>query len=182
MPIDLPPTRKSLGRKVVVFLASPPAAGSGIPTRTEVNAGLQSALHLYVPFNVEPNQNTGEGPRKLGSDRPPTEKGLVTWPAVEIQGSRIPQLAGAPGGEGNELYDLMKAAYANGDKITTVTFDDLPGDTSTIAANDVGDIYLTEPTIIRKGETGDGEYDQFSFKTSLIIVGGDPIAEDHIFV
>jgi len=67
MPINLPPTEKALGRKVVVFLKTPPAAGTGIPTLTEVNAGLQSSLHLYTPFNVTPTQNTGEGPRKLGA-------------------------------------------------------------------------------------------------------------------
>ena len=67
MPISLPPTSKSLGRKSVVFLTTPPAAATGIPTTVEVSAALFGSLHLYTPFNVTPNQNTGEGPRKLGA-------------------------------------------------------------------------------------------------------------------
>lgn len=180
-PISLPPTAKALGRKVVVFLDTPAAAGSGIPTLVEVNAGLQAALHLYVPFNVTPSQATGEGPRKLGAKTVPQQNGTVTYPAVDVSGSYMPQLAGTPGGEGNELYDLMKAAEASGDKITTIVFDDLDGDLSSIPANAVGDVYLTEPGVIRKGQSGDGDFDEFNFMTSLVIVGGEPIAIDHVF-
>ncbi len=180
-PISLPPTAKALGRKVVVFLKTPPAAATGIPTLVEVNAGLQSSLHLYVPFNVTPSQTTGEGPRKLGAKTVPQQNGTVTYPAVEVSASYMPQLAGAPGGVGNELYDLMKAAEASGDKITAVVFDDLEGDLSAIPTSAVGDVYLTEPGVIRKGQSGDGDFDEFNFTTSLVIVGGEPVAVDHVF-
>ena len=181
MPIDLPPTDKAHGRKVVVFLDTPPAAGSGIPTLVEVNAGLQASLHLYTPFNVTPTQNTGEGPRKLGSKTAPQENGLVTYPAVEVQGSYLPQSAGTPGAAGNEVYDMMKAAEAAGDRLTAVVFDGIDGDTDPIPTGAVGDVYLVEPGVIRKGATGDGEFDQLSFTTSLVIVGGEPVAVDHVF-
>lgn len=175
MPIDLPPTSKSLGRKVVVFLDTAPAAASGIPTVTEVNAALFASLHLYTPFNVQPNQNTGEGPRKLGATTVPTENGLVTFPAVEISYSRKPQDLATPGAAGNELYELL----VPGTQRTVVVFDDLPGDTSAITAGDVCDVYLVDPGRRRKGETGEGEFDQFDVKQSLVIVGGEPVAEDH---
>lgn len=181
MPIQLPPTEKSLGRKVVIFLDTPPAAGTGIPTRTEVNAGLQSSLHLYTPFNVTPTQNTGEGPRKLGAKTSPTENGTVTYPAVEVQGSYLPQKLGTPGEPGNELYELMKTAEAAGDKLTAVVFDGLDGDVSAVPTGAVGDVFLVEPGVIRKGQTGDGEFDHLSFTTSLVIVGGEAIAVDHVF-
>lgn len=181
MPISAPPTEKALGRKVVVFLDTPPAAGTGIPTLVEVNAGMQASLHIYTPFNVTPTQNTGEGPRKVGAKTVPQQNGLVTYPAVEVQGSYRPQELGTPGAAGNELYELMKDAEAAGDKLTAVVFDGIDGDTDPIPASTVGDVYLVEPGVIRKGATGEGEFDELSFTTSLVISGGEPIAVDHVF-
>lgn len=180
-PIDLPPTEKSLGRKVVIFLDTPPAAPTGIPTLVEVNAGLQASLHLYTPFNVTPTQNTGEGPRKLGAKSVPQQNGLVTYPAADVQGSYLPQQLGTPGAVGNEVYELLKAAYIAGDKITAVVFDAIDGDTDPIPADSVGDVFLTEPGVIRKGATGEGEFDEIAFNCSLVITGGEPVAIDHVF-
>ncbi len=181
MPITLPPTEKALGRKVVVFLTTPPAAGTGIPTLVETNAGLFAALHLYTPFNVTPTQNTGEGPRKLGAKSVPQQNGLVTYPAVEVQGSYLPQELGTPGAVGNEVYEAMKTAEAAGNKLTAVVFDGIDGDVKPIPANTVGDVYLVEPGVIRKGATGEGEFDELSFTVSLVITGGEPVAVDHVF-
>lgn len=181
MPISLPPTELALGKKVVVFLTTPPAAGSGIPTLVEVNAGMQASLHIYTPFNVTPTQNTGEGPRKLGAKTVPQQNGVVTYPAVEVQGSYLPQELGTPGAVGNELYEAMKDAEAAGDSLTAVVFDGIDGDTDPIPTNAVGDVYLVKPGVIRKGQTGEGEFDELSFTTSLVIVGGEPVAIDHEF-
>ena len=182
MAITLPPTEKALGRKVVVFLDTPPAATTtGIPTLVEVNAGLQASLHLYTPFNVTPTQNTGEGPRKLGAKSVPQQNGTITYPAVEVQGSYLPQSLGTPGAVGNEVYEMLKTAEAAGDKLTAVVFDGIDGDTDPIPANSVGDVYLVEPGVIRKGATGDGEFDELSFTSSLVIVGGEPVSIDHVF-
>lgn len=175
MPISLPPTSKSLGRKSVVFLTTPPAAATGIPTTVEVSAALFGSLHLYTPFNVTPNQNTGEGPRKLGAISVPTENGIVNYPAVEIQYSFKPQDLGTPGSDGNELYEALVPDA----QITVVVLDDMDGDISSVTAGDIADIYLMECGVRRKGQTGDGEFDQFSVTQSLIVVGGEPIAEDH---
>lgn len=176
MPISLPPTSKSLGRKVVVFLTTPPAAGTGIPTTVEVNAALFASLHLYTPFNVQPTQNTGQGPRKLGAQTVPTENGLVNYPAVDVQLSYKPQDLGTPGEPGNELYE----ALVPGSQVTAVVLDDLAGDISAVTVGDISDVYLMECGVRRKGQTGDGEFDQFSVMQSLIVVGGEPIAEDHV--
>ena len=129
MVISLPPTSKSLGRKVVVFLDTPPAAGTGIPTTVEVTAALFGSLHLYTPFNVTPNQNTDE-------------------------------------------------LLVPGTQLTVVVLDDMDGDIDAVVAGDVADIYLMECGVRRKGQTGDGEFDQFSVTQSLIVVGGEPVAED----
>lgn len=181
MPISLPPTEKALGRKVVVFLDTPPAAGTGIPTLVEVNAGLQASLHLYTPFNVQPTQNTGEGPRKLGAKTVPQQNGLVTYPAADVQGSYRPQQLGTPGAVGNEVYEMFKTAEADGDKLTAVVFDGIDGDVDDIPANAVGDVYLVEPGVIRKGSTGEDEFSELAFNCSLVISGGEPVAIDHVF-
>lgn len=176
MPLSLPPTAKSFARKSVIVLDTPPAAGSGIPTTVEINAALFSALHMYTPFMVVPTQNSGEGPRKLGSAYTPTELGTVNYPAVEIQYSYLPQELGTPGAVGNELYEVM----VPGTRLTVVVLDDVDGEISSVAAGDVADIYLVECGVRRKGATGDGEYDHFSVSQTLIVVGGEPVAEDHV--
>lgn len=180
MPITLPPTEKALGRKVVVFLDTPPAAPTGIPILAEVNAALFASLHLYTPFNVTPTQNVGEGPRKLGAKTVPQENGLVTYPAVEVQGSYLPQELGTPGAVGNEVYEMFKTAEAASGTLTAVVLDGLDGDISAVAAGDVADIYLIEPGVIRKGATGEDEFAHLSFLCSLVISGGEPIAIDHV--
>lgn len=176
MALSMPPTVSALGNKVVVFLTTPPAAPTGIPTTVEVSAALFASLHLYTPFNVTPSQNTGEGPRKLGQRQVPTELGLTSYPAVEITYSYDPQALGTPGGDGNELYE----ALVPGDQVTVVVLDGLDGEeTDSVTAGDIADIYLMECGVRRKGQTGDDEYAKFNVSQSLIVVGGQPIAEDH---
>lgn len=179
MPISLPPTAKAFGRKVVVFLDTPPVALTGIPTTVEVNAALFASLHLYTPFNVTPTQNTGQGPRKLGALSVPTENGLVNYPAADVQGSYLPQELGTPGAVGNEVYEMFKTAQAAGDSLTAVVLDDMAGNISAVAVGDVCDVYLVEPGIIRKGATGEGEFDHVAFNCSLVVSGGEPVAIDH---
>ena len=176
MPITLPATAKALGRTSVVVLTTPPAAGTGIPTTVEINAGVFLSLHLYTPFNVQPNQNTGEGPRKLGSESVPTENGLVTYPAVECSYSYLPQALGTPGNAANKAYETL----VPGTKRTVVVLNDVDGDQSTVTVGQVADIYLIDPGVRRKGQTGDSEFDQFNILQSLVGVGGAPVAEDRV--
>ncbi len=180
MVISLPPTAKAFGRKVVVFLDTPPAALTGIPTTVEINAAVFASLHLYTPFNVQPTQSTGAGPRKLGAKTVPTENGVVTYPAVDVQGSYLPQELGTPGAVGNEVYEMFKTAEAAGDSLTAVVLDDMDGDISAVAVADVCDVYLVEPGIIRKGATGEDEFAHVAFNCSLVISGGEPVAIDHV--
>ena len=177
MPLSLPPTTKAFANKVVVVLDTAPAATTGIPTSTEVNAAFFAALHMYTPFSVTPSQNSGEGPRKLGSRFTPTELGMVTYPAVEVQYSYVPQSLGTPGAAGNELYELMTP----GEVLTIAVFDGLDGELDAIPADAIGDVYLVECGVRRKGSTGEGEFDHLSVTQTLVIKGGEPIVEDHEF-
>lgn len=176
MPITLPATAKALGRTSVVVLTTPPAAGTGIPTLTEINAGVFLSLHLYTPFGVQPSQNTGEGPRKLGSQSVPTENGLITYPAVEASYSYLPQALATPGNAANKAYETL----IPGTKRTVVWLNDVAGDISAVTAGMVADIALMDPGVRRKGSTGDSEFDAFNVLQSLVIVGGALVAEDRV--
>ncbi|HEY9394518.1 MAG TPA: hypothetical protein VIP58_10265 [Nocardioides sp.] len=171
----MPPTQKSLGNKLVVFLTTPPAATTGIPTVTEVNAALFAGCHIFGDFNVTPSQNTGEGPRKMCSRNSPTELGLVTFPAVDVQYSYMPQELGTPGADGNEVYEALDPDAV----ITAVVLAGIEGTVGAVATGDIADIYEMTVGARRKGATGDGEFDQLSTTQSLIVNGGVAIAEDH---
>ena len=172
------PTASALASQLVIVLTTPPAASTGIPTLTEVNAGLAAQCFTYGRFNVTPSQNTGEGPRKSCRRTSPTELGLITYPAIDVQYSYLPQELGTPGHLGNKLYEALEP----GTIVTVVTVDGLDAETTTaLAAGDVGDVYLVEVGARRKGSTGDGEFDKLSTTQSLVIQGGGPVAEDHAF-
>lgn len=175
MPVSLPPTTKALANTMVVFLTTPPAASNGIPTTTEVNAGILAGCHIYGSFNVTPSQNTGEGPRKLCSDFSPTQLGITNYPAVDVQYSYMPQDLGTPGSDGNEVYEALEP----GTQVTAVVLEGVDGQTDTVAAGDVSDVFLMECGVRRKGATGDGEFDEKSVTQSLVVVGGEAIATDH---
>lgn len=176
MPTEMPPTTKSLGNKLIILLTTPPAAATGIPTVTEVNAGLKAGCHIYGQFNVTPNQNSGEGPRKLCAKTVPTKLGLVTYPVAEVQYSYMPQELGTPGAAGNEVYEALDPDA----ELTAVVLDGIDGRTDAVVAGDVADIYLVKAGVRRKGQTGDGEFDEFAVNQGLEIVGGAPIQEDHV--
>jgi len=65
--------------------------------------------------------------------------------------------------------------------VTAIVLSDVEGDVEAITADSVGDVFLMECGVRRKGTTGDGDYDLFAITQSLVTVGGEPIAEDHKF-
>lgn len=176
MAVELPPTTKALANQLIIFLTTPPAAPTGIPTLVEVNAGLAAQCHIYGQFNVTPTQNTGEGPRKNCSATAPTRNGLVTFPAVEMQYSYMPQKLGTPGSPGNEVYEALEPDV----QITAVVINGVNGQISTVPTSAVSDVYKLEAGVRRKGATGDGEFDELSVTQSMIVLGGAPVVEDHV--
>jgi len=172
------PTSKSLASQLIVVLTTPPAAATGIPTRTEVNAAIGAHQYIYGRFDMTPSQNTGEGPRKNARRSAPTELGMVTYPAAEMQYSYLPQELGTPGNVGNKLYEAMSP----GANLTLVIVDGVEGDKLTeMPASTVGDVYRIETGVRRKGATGDGEFDHSSVTQSVVVKGDGPLAEDHVF-
>ena len=175
MPLVMPPKSTALGKKSVVILTDAPAAGTGIPTLTEANAGVFASLHIQGDFNVTPSQNTGEAPRPLGSKFSPTQLGMVNYPATDVQYTYKAQLVGTPGSDGNEVYE----ALVPGTQVTVLVLNDVDGEIDTLTTGQIADVFLMECGVRRKGATGDGEFDYVSVTQSLVTVGGEPIAEDH---
>jgi hypothetical protein len=175
MPAVMPPTVQSDSNKLVVILTTPPAAATGIATVTEVNAALFASLYIVGDFAVTPSQNTGAGPSKLGASVTPTKLGRVTYPAVDVQYTYVPQALGTPGSAGNEVYE----ALVPDNQVTIVVLDGYDGQASTVTAGDISDQFLMKCGKRRKGRTGEGEQDEVSVTQTLVVVGGEPITEDH---
>ncbi|WP_181312464.1 phage tail tube protein [Nocardioides campestrisoli] len=175
MVLAAPPRTKALANTVVVFLTTPPAAASGIPTLAEVNAALFAQCHLYTEFEAVPNQGSGAGPRPICEESSETEFGQTTYEPVELQYSYMPQELGTPGAAGNEVYEALEP----GTYLTAVVLHGVYGKTDTLAAGDIADVFRVEPGKRRKGRTGDGEFDKKAVTQAVRIVGGGPVVEDH---
>jgi hypothetical protein len=173
----MPPTVKAQGNTVYVIHTTPPAAATGIPTTVESNAAIFAGCYIYGDLDLTLTQNTGEGPRKACAKVVPTEAGNVNFPAIEVQYSYSPQDLGTPGSDGNELYEALEP----GTTVTVSVLYGIDGRTPTVAVGDVADVFEAEVLRRRKTRTGDGEFDQFSVTQTLIPIGGDFIAEDHVY-
>lgn len=169
------PKTKALANTVVVFLTTPPVATTGIPTLTEVNAGLLAACHIFGDFNPTADQSTGESPAVMCEEYSETEFGRTTYAPVEIQYSYMPQELGTPGADGNELYEALEP----GTQLTAVVLHGISGKTDALVAGDIADVFLVEAGTRRKGKTGDGDFDKKSVNQFVRVVNGSPVVEDH---
>lgn len=176
--LPMPPAEKAFGNVLYKILTAAPAAASGIPTLVEANAGLSAGLYMYGDPSLRPNQNTGEGPRRVATKTVPTEFGTLTYPPVDVQISFKPQDLGTPGADGNEAYEALEI----GSEVTVVAFYGIDGRTATVPANSVGDVFQMKIGDVKgKGRTGDGEFDHLSTMLQMVVQGSGPIAEDHVF-
>lgn len=169
MPVNLPLTVTSLGNKVVIVLDAPPANPLA-PTKAELNAGLFAQCHIYGELNPQATQNTGAAPTKLCSKTEDDRLGRVKFGAFDLQYSYIPQEAATPGADGNELYEVLVPDT----EVYVYILDGLDGeDTSALATGDVVNHgFRTQVGEYREGQTGTGEFDEFSTTQSLVPQGG----------
>lgn len=174
MVLSAPPKTKALANTVVVFLTTPPAAASGIPTTVEVNAALFAQCYIFGQFLPTADQATGEGPTVLCDEFSETEFGRTTYAPVEVQYSYMPQELGTPGADGNEVYEALDP----GAEVTAVVLHGVGGKTDAVAVGDVADVFLMEAGKRRKGQTGDGDFDKKSVNQFLRVMNGSPVVED----
>lgn len=168
MPVTMPPVTKSLGNKVVIVLDTAPA-NPAAPTKAELNAGLFATCHIYGTLTAQPTQNTGTSPAKLCSKDEDPALGRVNWPTFDVQYSRVPQELATPGADGNELYEQL----VPGTHVYWYILDGVDGKTSELATGDVVNHgFYTEVGEYRDGETGTGEFDEFSTTQTLAPKGG----------
>ena len=176
--LTLPATVKALANTMIVVLTTPPAAGTGIPTVTEVNAGKFITCFLYDDQSTifPPNQNTGQGQRKACTKVVPTSLGTKTYPEQELQYSWGPQAAAVAGNAANVALE----ALAEGSTVTLVQLSGLPGTNGTVSAGQVATgIFKVDCGAQTQTSTGNSEYDDFSVKQKLVLsaaAGGVPIA------
>lgn len=169
MPVSLPVTTTSLGNKVIIVLSTAPASPAA-PTKAELNAGLFAQCHVYGLPNAQPTQNVGSAPKKLCAKIEEDRLGTTKFPAFEVQYSYIPQKTTTPGSAGNELYEKL----VPGTTRYVYILDGLDGQaTSALATADVVNhgfkVTVGEQ---REGQTGEGDFDEFSTTQTLAPVGG----------
>lgn len=169
MPVTLPPTTKSLGNKVVILLDAAPANPKA-PTKAELNAGLFAQCHIYGQFEPTPSQNTGAAPTKLCSKQEEDELGRVKYPAFDVQYSYVPQSLGTPGAAGNEMYEQSVPGTYQYAYIVDGLDGEATGALTTGAVVNRG--FKVEVGEYREGQTGTGEFDEFSCTQSYVPKGG----------
>jgi hypothetical protein len=99
----------------------------------------------------------------------------VNYPAVDAQYSYDPQKVGTVGAPGNEALE----ALTPGTTRTVIVINGVDGTQTTTLTNAmVTDVYLMQCGVQRKGQTGDGEFDELSVTQSLIVAGGSAVAEN----
>lgn len=173
--VQMPETVKSQGNKILIVLTTPPAAPAA-PTLAELNAGLFVQCHLYGDFSGTPNQNVGEGPRKMCSRVQPQQLGNVTYQIADIQYSYVPQELGTPGADGNEAIE----ALTPGTDVYVYEGAGIDGKTGAVVAGDVLNAYHLDCGEQRRGQTGDGEYDEFSVTQSFVMSNGESPDFDYV--
>lgn len=164
----MPETQKSQGYTQLYVLTTA-ASLSGI-TVAELTAGEAIQCYLYGDFNAGATENIGEGPRKMCARQVPQQFGNVTYTIDELMYSYLPQELDAAAG--NEA----KSALTPGTTKILVEFPGLDGTGTAPVATDKYIAHKVELGIQRRGRTGDGEFDEFAIRQSLIYAdGGEPI-------
>ena len=167
MTVMMPETVQSQGNKILIVLTTPPAIPSQ-PTIAELNAGLFVQCHLYGDFSGTPNQNKGEGPRKMCTRVVPQELGNVTYDLADWQYSYVPQAMGTPGADGNEAVE----ALTPGTDVHVYEGPGIDGKTGAVVADDIVNHWHLDCGVQRRGQTGDGEFDQFAVSQSFVMSNG----------
>lgn len=168
MTVVMPETIKSQGNKILIVLTTPPAVPAA-PTKAELNAGLFVQCHIYGTFSGTPTQSVGAGPQKMCTKVTPQQLGNITYEIADVQYSYVPQAMGTVGSDGNEAIE----ALTPGTDIYVAEGPGIDGTTALVALNDVVNLYHLECGVQRRGQTGDGEYDEFSVTQSFVLANGE---------
>ena len=171
MTMLMPETVQSQGNKILIVLNTPPAVPAQ-PTLAELNAGLFVQCHLYGDFSGTPSQSTGTAPRKMCSRVEPQKLGNVTYQIADVQYSYVPQAMGTPGADGNEAIEALTPDT----DVHVYEGPGIDGKTAAVVAADVVNYYHLDCGAQRRGQTGTGEFDEFSVTQSFVLAdGAEPV-------
>lgn len=175
MTVVMPETVKSQGNKILIVLTTPPS-NPAAPTKAELNAGLFVQCHLYGDFSGTPSQSKGEAPRKMCSRIVPQQLGNVTYEIADVQYSYVPQEMGTAGADGNEAIE----ALTPGTDVYVYEGPGIDGKAAAVASGDVVNGYHLDCGEQRRGQTGDGEFDEFSVTQSFVMSNGEEPKFDYV--
>lgn len=175
MTVVMPETVKSQGNKVLIVLDAPPAV-PGAPTKAELNAGLFVQCHIYGTFSGTPSQEVGAAPQKMCTKVTPRQLGNVTYEIADVQYSYVPQKMGTPGSPGNEAVE----ALTPGTDVYVVEGAGIDGTTGALDTGDVVNLYHLDCGVQRRGQTGDGQFDEFSVTQSFVMSNGEEPTFDYV--
>lgn len=175
MTVVMPETVKSQGNKVLIVFTTPPA-NPAAPTKAEINAALFVQCYLYGNFSGTPNQEKGSAPQKMCTKVTPQQLGDVTYEIADVQYSYVPQKMGTPGNVGNKAIETL----TQGTKLYVAEGVGIDGTKAAVAAADVVNIYHLECGTQRRGQTGDGQFDEFSVTQSFVMANGEAPQFDYV--
>ena len=168
MTIFTPDTVASQGNTSVYILTTPPVDPAS-PTKAEIDAGIVASCFFYGgQFTATGEQSTGERPRKLCHKVTPQALGAVTFSIEAIQFSHDPQ--GADTDEAN----AVRTALAEGTKVWIYDRMGKDAETEPVAAGDVLRGHHLDTGVQNWGQTGDGEFDEFSVTQQLTYTSANP--------
>lgn len=173
--VQMPNTVKSDGNKILIVLTTPPANPLAA-TLAELNAGLFVQCFLYGDFSGTPNQNIGEGPKKMCTRVVPQQLGNVTYQIADVQYSYDPQAMGTPGNAANKAIEALTPDT----DVYVYEGPGIDGETGAVAAGDVLNSYHLDCGAQRRGRTGDGEFDEFSVTQSFVMSNGEAPIFDYV--
>lgn len=175
MTVVMPETIKSQGNKILIVLTTPPA-NPAAPTKAELNSGLFVQCHIYGTFSGTPSQEKGAGPQKMCTKVTPQQLGNVTYEIADVQYSYVPQAMGTPGSDGNEAVE----ALTPGVKLYVAEGVGIDGTTAALETADVVNLFHLECGAQRRGQTGDGQFDEFSVTQSFVMANGEEPQFDYV--
>lgn len=168
MTIIQPETVLSQGRTSIYILTTPPADPAA-PTLTELNAGVVASCYFYGgTFPSTGEQNKGERPRKVCHKVVPEALGSVRFTIETVQYSHDPQADDAA------PANAVRTALAEDAEVWIYDRMGKDAETAALAADDVLRGHNVDAGVQNWGQTGDGEFDEFSITQSLSYTGDQP--------
>lgn len=168
MTIVQPETFASQGNTSFYILTAAPVDPAA-PTVAEINAGVVGSCYFYgTGPSSTGEQATGERPRKACNKITVQALGAVTFTMEAAQYSHDPQ------GDAADEANAVRTALAEGTRVWIYDRMGKDAETAAVAAGDVMRGHHVDTGVQNWGQTGDGEFDEFSVTQAMTYTATDP--------